>query len=119
MYPEYTYFLYETFGIFGHSICTKSPENVQEIEKRFGSVLESIIHNRKIEGKIIEGGCKTFEDSRLKSILVELDENQPDITRPAISTIEQAGLKLSTKKRVSMLEGSQFASVYNYFFCRS
>ena len=33
-----------------------------------------------IENKIVEGGRKTLADSRLKSILVELNDNQPDIT---------------------------------------
>jgi FkbM family methyltransferase len=100
-------------GMVGFTI----DEFVERFDPKFPNHIKIDVDG--IEGKIIEGGCKTFEDSRLKSILVELDENQPDITRPAISTIEQAGLKLSAKKPVSMFEGSQFASVYNYFFCRS
>jgi FkbM family methyltransferase len=72
-----------------------------------------------IENKIVEGGRKTIADSRLQSMLVELDESQPKVTLPVISAIEKAGLKLSAKKSTSMLEGSQFANVYNYFFWRS
>ena len=72
-----------------------------------------------IENKIVEGGRKTIADSRLKSMLVELDESQPKVTLPVISAIEKAGLKISAKKSTSMLEGSQFATVYNYFFWRS
>jgi hypothetical protein len=66
----------------------------------------------------VEGGRETIADSRLKSILVELDENQPEHTRPVISAIEQAGLKLSVKKHAPMLDNSEYASVYNHIFCR-
>ena len=72
-----------------------------------------------IENKIVGGGIKTLADSRLKSMLVELDDNQPETTRLVVSTIEQAGLKLTAKKHASMFENSEFASVYNYFFWRS
>jgi FkbM family methyltransferase len=72
-----------------------------------------------IENKIVEGGRKTIADSRVKSMLVELDENQPELTQPVITAIEQAGLKLSTKKHSSMFDNSEFASVYNHIFYRS
>ena len=66
----------------------------------------------------MEGGRETIADSRLKSMLVELDENQPELTRPVISAIEQAGLKLSAKKHASMFDNSEFASAYNHIFYR-
>jgi hypothetical protein len=71
-----------------------------------------------IENRIVEGGRETIADSRLKSMLVELDENQPELTRPVITAIEQAGLKLSVKKHASMFDNSEFASVYNHIFYR-
>lgn len=72
-----------------------------------------------IEHKVVEGGRNTLADERLKSILVELDDNQPEITKPVISTIQQAGLKLKTKKHASMFDNSEFSSVFNYIFLRS
>jgi hypothetical protein len=50
--PEYTYFLYETIGIFVTSICAASSDYVTTLEKMFGSTLESIVQNRKIEDVI-------------------------------------------------------------------
>ena len=72
-----------------------------------------------IEHKVVEGGRNTLADERLKSILIELDDNQPEITKPVISTIQQAGLKLKTKKHASMFDNSEFSSVFNYIFLRS
>jgi FkbM family methyltransferase len=100
-------------GMVGFTI----DEFIKRFEPKFPTHIKIDVDG--IEGKIVEGGCKTFEDPRLRSILVELDDNQPEITRPVISTLEQAGLKLSAKKNVSVNENSEFASVYNYFFWRS
>ncbi len=72
-----------------------------------------------IENKIIAGGSKTFADPRLKSILVELDENQKENIQLAISSIEGVGLKLTKKQHALMFEKSEFSSIYNHIFTRA
>jgi FkbM family methyltransferase len=99
-------------GMIGFTI----DEFIRKFDPKFPTYIKIDVDG--IENKIVEGGCETLADSRLKSMLVELDENQPEITVPVISMIEQAGLKLFDKRHVSMLDNSEFATVYNYFFWR-
>lgn len=47
--PEYTYYLYETFGLIINIISQENKEYIIEIEKCFGSILQGIIQNRYIE----------------------------------------------------------------------
>jgi FkbM family methyltransferase len=99
-------------GVIGFSI----DEFIRKFSPQFPTHIKIDVDG--IENKIVEGGRETIADSRLKSMLVELDENQPELTRPVITAIEQAGLKLSTKKHASMFDSSEFASVYNHIFFR-
>lgn len=99
-------------GMVGFTI----DEFVQRFNPKFPTYIKIDVDG--IESKIVEGGRKTFEDSRLKSILVELDDSQPEITRSVIANLEQAGLKLSTKANVAENENSNFSSLCNYFFWR-
>ena len=71
------------------------------------------------ENKIIEGGSKTIADPRLKSILIELDDNQPENTHLATSSIEKAGLLLAKKQHATIFENSKFSSIYNHIFVRT
>jgi FkbM family methyltransferase len=99
-------------GVIGFSI----DEFIRKFSPQFPTHIKIDVDG--IENKIVEGGRETIADSRLKSMLVELDENQPELTRPVISAIEQAGLKLSAKKHASMFDNSEFASAYNHIFYR-
>ena len=99
-------------GVIGFAI----DNFIRDFEPKFPTYIKIDVDG--IENKIVEGGRKTISDPRLKSMLVELDENQPELTRPVITAIEQAGLKLSVKKHASMFDNSEFASVYNHIFYR-
>ena len=99
-------------GVIGFSI----DEFIRKFSPQFPTHIKIDVDG--IENKIVEGGRETIADSRLKSMLVELDENQPELTRPVITAIEQAGLKLSVKKHASMFDNSEFASAYNHIFYR-
>jgi FkbM family methyltransferase len=100
-------------GVIGFAI----DDFMRKFEPKFPTYIKIDVDG--IENKIVEGGRETISDPRLKSMLVELDENQPEITGNVIAIIEQAGLKLSAKKHASIIDNSEFASVYNYFFWRS
>lgn len=50
--PEFTYFLYEMCGIFVTAVCNANSSYVMELEKMFGSTLEGIVQNRKVEDVI-------------------------------------------------------------------
>jgi len=51
-----------------------------------------------IENKIIKGAEKTIRNRRLKSLLVELDIERQDYSKDVIVYLEDAGLKLMSKK---------------------
>ena len=65
------------------------------------------------EEKIIRGGLRTFSDPRLKSLLIEISENN----RPLIDLIESCGLRLETKTPTQM-QGPQ-QDFYNAVFART
>lgn len=50
--PDYTHNLYEMFGIFVQAVCKSNSEHVKQLESMFGSILEGIIQNRKVEDVI-------------------------------------------------------------------
>jgi len=72
-----------------------------------------------IEDKIIAGAKNTLRNSELKSLLIELDENQAEYTQNVIYLMESSGMKLKEKKHSAMVENSEWSSVYNYIFARS
>lgn len=71
-----------------------------------------------IEGRIIKGAGCTLADERLKSVLVKLDSSREDYCREVAAEFEKAGLSFSRKAHSPMVEGSEFASCYNYVFIR-
>ncbi|HYR85417.1 MAG TPA: FkbM family methyltransferase [Terriglobia bacterium] len=71
-----------------------------------------------IENKIIVGAKQTLSDSRLKSLLVELDSARPDYCSSVIRTIESAGMKFVEKRHAPMFDNSRYAACFNYFFAR-
>jgi FkbM family methyltransferase len=65
------------------------------------------------EEKIIRGGLRTFSDPRMKSLLIEINENN----RLLIDLIESCGLRLETKTRVQMQGPHE--DFYNAVFART
>jgi len=71
-----------------------------------------------IEDKIISGAQKTLSDKKLKSVLVELDENQVEYNKGIIDILEKSGLFLVSKKHSPMFDSGHFSSMYNCVFVR-
>ena len=65
------------------------------------------------EEKIIRGGRRTFSDPRMKSLMIEINENN----RALIALIESCGLQLATRARASM-QGT-YQDTYNAVFART
>ncbi len=64
------------------------------------------------EDKIIRGGRRTFSDPAMKSLLIEINEND----RALIELIESCGLKLE-RKTLAALQGS-YRDTFNAVFAR-
>lgn len=64
------------------------------------------------ELKVINGAKRTISDNVLKSIFIELEDNNPD-TKTIISKLEEAGFSSYTKIQVQNYE-----NLYNYIFKR-
>lgn len=71
------------------------------------------------ENRIIQGGAKTLSDTRLKSLLVELNTDRTEYCREVVAHLEKAGLKYHSRRHASMFESGPYASVYNHIFVRS
>jgi FkbM family methyltransferase len=66
------------------------------------------------ESKIIKGAKSTLSDTRVKSVLVELNREREDW----IELIEKAGMIARDKQRISMSDDSAFPHCPNYIFIR-
>lgn len=71
-----------------------------------------------IEDRIVSGAQKTFADRRLKSLSIELDANRSEFTTKIVTNIEQAGLKLKSRRHATIFDDSPYANIYNYLFTR-
>lgn len=71
-----------------------------------------------VESKIIHGAEKTLKDNRLKSLLIELNEELPEDIG-LIDFIENCGLKLKHKKHSDLIDKGKFKNVYNFIFYRN
>jgi FkbM family methyltransferase len=72
-----------------------------------------------IEDSIIKGANDTLKDSRLKSLLIELDTGRKEYTGNVTDIIKDAGLVLYKKEHASFIDDSIFSNVYNHIFIRS
>ena len=70
------------------------------------------------EIKVIEGAEKTLRDPRLKSLLIEINEDLPE-DLAIIERVRKAGLAVKHKKHSDMIERSEFRRLFNYVFVRS
>jgi FkbM family methyltransferase len=69
------------------------------------------------ENLILSGAYNSLRCSKLKSILVELDESRNDYIE-AIQLIEQAGFVLNEKTHAERFESGKFSKIYNHIFFR-
>jgi len=69
-----------------------------------------------IEHKILSGAAKTLEDSRVKSILVELDGARSDQYNETVDFIVSRGFKLTKRVLYSMSAGVKCELYNNIFF---
>lgn len=69
------------------------------------------------EIKVIEGAEKTLRDPRLKSLLIEINEDLPE-DQAVLEKVKAAGLAVKHKKHSDMIERSEFRRLFNYVFTR-
>lgn len=72
-----------------------------------------------IEDMIIKGGLKTLADKRVKSILIELDENEVEYSDKVIGMLQKCGFYKFTKAHSQMIEDGAYKSIYNFIFEKS
>ena len=71
-----------------------------------------------IEGSIIRGAKHTLIDSRLKSVLVELNIEKKEPAQEVISIFNTSGFTLLKREHAPMVDEGKFANVYNHIFIR-
>ena len=70
-----------------------------------------------IEDRIVYGADKTFSNSKVKGVFLELDETE-ERTQKLIDFLAVRGLVLKEKRHSEMFESSKFKHLYNYIFKR-
>jgi FkbM family methyltransferase len=70
-----------------------------------------------LEPDIINGSASTLKDPRLKSILIELNEELTQHTE-LVKIIEAGGFKLRHKKHAGMFENEEHRAIFNFVFER-
>lgn len=71
------------------------------------------------ELKIIQGAEATLQDTRLKSISIELDETDTDQVDTVTRLLGDGGLTLALKAHAPMFDDGPYKTVFNYQFCRT
>ncbi|MBF0533142.1 MAG: FkbM family methyltransferase [Candidatus Omnitrophica bacterium] len=70
-----------------------------------------------LEPLIIRGAAQTLKDARLKSVLIEINEERVDHLA-ILPIMESAGLGLLYKKHSSLFDQGKYQKVFNYVFQR-
>ena len=70
-----------------------------------------------LEPKIINGAEKTLKDARLKSILIEINDELPEHLK-IVDNLKSNGFLLRHKKHADMFEGGKYGKIFNYIFTR-
>jgi FkbM family methyltransferase len=71
-----------------------------------------------IEAKIVAGGRRTFQDRRLRTVQIEINDGLAE-DRQIVSTMEALGFRILSKKNGPSYQGdSKYKDVFNYLFVR-
>lgn len=71
-----------------------------------------------LEPEIIAGAAKTLADRRVRSLLIEINEDLPS-AMGIVTTLEACGFKAVKKPHASMFDGGPYDRLYNYIFSRA
>ncbi len=71
-----------------------------------------------IEPEILEGAPATLADPRLKSVLLEIDENDTPCLERITGLFAAHGLTLKHKAQSELVASGPYASVFNHIFGR-
>lgn len=70
-----------------------------------------------IEDKIIAGAKNTISDKRLKSVLIEINEDLKEHVE-IVRILKNSGLEVSQRRQSEIFQDSQYKSCFNYIFVR-
>ncbi len=118
----------ENFDFEGKDISKK----VKNSYKTYGMTLDELVTNLKIETPkyikidvdgiehlILQGAQNLLKNPKLKSILVEINENFEDQTKKVHNIMKYSGFKLREKRQVSeSVKGTVFENSFNCIFDR-
>jgi FkbM family methyltransferase len=70
-----------------------------------------------LEMRILQGAKRTLEDTRLKSLSIEINERLPESTQ-LVEYVKARGLEFSQRKHSDLFETGPYKDIYNYVFRR-
>ncbi len=101
----------QKYSILGTTINFLIDNNILEVPNYLKIDVDGLEH------KILKGADKLLSSDKIKSILIELNENYLEQYNEVISIMNKFDFKLKYKKHAKMYDtNKKFSSVYNYIF---
>ena len=69
-----------------------------------------------IEHLILEGASDHLDNSEIRSMSIELNENFKDQVNSVLKIMDKSNFRFKNKKHASMFDNSKFSKIFNYIF---
>ena len=100
------------YSLFGTSIDFLVENNILQLPDYIKIDVDGVEHF------ILEGSLRTLKNKKIKSILIELNEDFKEQFKTCNKILKDSGFKLLKKEHSQMFENSIYSNVYNHIFTR-
>lgn len=101
--------------VFKQGIISETLDNFVSKNQYFPTHIKIDVDG--LEPEILSGSEKTLKDERLKSLLIEVNEELAE-HKVMLTKIQASGLKLKYKKHSPMFDNGKYSKIYNYVYSR-
>ena len=98
------------YKIFGTNINYLIENNILSIPNYIKIDVDGIEH------LILEGASDHLDNSEIRSMSIELNENFKDQVNSVLKIMDKSNFRFKNKKNASMFDNSKFSKIFNYIF---
>ena len=98
------------YKIFGTNINYLIKNNILSIPNYIKIDVDGIEH------LILEGASNHLDNSEIRSMSIELNENFKDQVNSVLKIMDKSNFRFKNKKNASMFDNSKFSKIFNYIF---
>ena len=98
------------YKIFGTNINYLIENNILSIPNYIKIDVDGIEH------LILEGASDHLDNSEIRSMSIELNENFKDQVNSVLKIMDKSNFRFKNKKHASMFDNSKFSKIFNYIF---